>query len=316
MPQNKYYTMMIMPASSSRFYRYSVPKWLLVTAAVLGGCAFFIFLALIINAARHEDTTERVAILQRANTQQKERLHQFSNTINELKMQMLQLQAFDKKLRVITAFGKPDHRLPFIGIGGPTSEITLEEIKNDPSKQKRLMAAIQKEIEQLSLAAERQADSFKELEKFFSEKRTLLVSTPSIWPTRGWLTSTFGYRTSPFTGLREMHEGIDVAGSFGAPVVAPGNGVITKIGNESGYGKVLEIDHGYGVATRYGHLAKILVKEGERVERGDEIAQLGNSGRSTGPHLHYEVWVNKIPINPVKYILEDDVHTLISGLAN
>jgi murein DD-endopeptidase MepM/ murein hydrolase activator NlpD len=146
-------------------------------------------------------------------------------------------------------------------------------------------------------------ESLKGLENLLQDKRVQLANTPSIWPARGWFTSGFGYRISPFTGLRQMHEGIDISNRIGSPAYAPGDGLVTNIGREWGFGKILVISHGFGITTRYGHLSKINVKIGQKVKRGQKIAEIGSTGRSTGPHLHYEVKVNGVPVNPLKYIL-------------
>jgi murein DD-endopeptidase MepM/ murein hydrolase activator NlpD len=118
------------------------------------------------------------------------------------------------------------------------------------------------------------------------------------------VTSDFGTRIDPYTAERKMHQGMDIATPHGQTVYTPSDGTVVFIGLEGGYGKVLVIDHGYGVKTRYGHLSEITVHLGDRVKRGDKVAQVGNTGRSTGPHLHYEVRVNGIPENPRKFILE------------
>ena len=138
-----------------------------------------------------------------------------------------------------------------------------------------------------------------------SQKHSLLEATPAISPTNGWVTSDFGYRISPYTNTPSLHQGLDIAASPGTPVRATGSGVITHTGYDVGYGKLVSIDHGYGILTRYGHNAEIFVVIGQKVERGDVIATVGNTGRSTGPHLHYEVRLNGIPINPENYILSD-----------
>jgi len=146
-------------------------------------------------------------------------------------------------------------------------------------------------------------ESLRELEGLLQNKRVLLTHTPSLWPTRGWLTSGFGYRISPFTGLRQRHEGIDISNRIGTPIIAPADGVVTNIGREWGFGKILVISHGFGFITRFAHLDRIDVKIGQKVKRGEEVAKMGSTGRSTGPHLHYEVRVNGVPVNPLKYIL-------------
>jgi murein DD-endopeptidase MepM/ murein hydrolase activator NlpD len=115
----------------------------------------------------------------------------------------------------------------------------------------------------------------------------------------------FGYRPNPFTGRTVLHAGIDIAANVGTPIVAPANGVVINAGYDEGYGKIIEIDHGYGITTRYGHCSQIFVKIGQKVNRFDVIGSVGNTGRSTGSHLHYEVRVAGVPRNPMLYVLED-----------
>jgi len=129
------------------------------------------------------------------------------------------------------------------------------------------------------------------------------ASLPSIWPTRGWITSGFGAIRS-WGGRTRRHEGIDIAGPRGTPIIAPGDGVVTFNGYKGGYGRTLMIDHGYGIVTLYGHCSNLYVGEGQRVKRGMVIASVGNTGRSTGPHLHYELRVDGVPSNPKPYIIE------------
>lgn len=130
------------------------------------------------------------------------------------------------------------------------------------------------------------------------------TSVPTVWPLRGWVTSDFGWRRSPISGGRQLHEGMDIASPHGTPVVASGDGVVTFAGRHGGLGNKVVVDHGYGVATVYGHNSQILVKDGDSVKRGMVIARVGSTGRSTGPHLHYEVLVNGIPVDPTLFILE------------
>jgi murein DD-endopeptidase MepM/ murein hydrolase activator NlpD len=135
------------------------------------------------------------------------------------------------------------------------------------------------------------------------EQKSLLASTPSIKPTEGWLSSGFGYRISPFTNQREFHKGLDIATRIGTPVIAPADGLIVFVGREGHLGKTVTINHGYNMVTRYGHLNNFKVKKGEHVKRTQIIGEVGNTGRCTGPHLHYEVQLNGIPVNPLQYIL-------------
>ncbi|MBX5484007.1 MAG: M23 family metallopeptidase [Myxococcaceae bacterium] len=165
--------------------------------------------------------------------------------------------------------------------------------------------AIASRLDRLSAEATRQEQSLQELQAYFQDQKSLLASIPSIWPTRGWVTSDFGHRLDPYTADQVMHAGLDIAAPHGKDVHAPADGTVVFAGLEGGYGNVLVIDHGYGIKTRYGHLSAILVKPGDKVTRGQKVALVGNTGRSTGPHLHYEVRVNGIAQNPRKFILDE-----------
>ena len=144
-----------------------------------------------------------------------------------------------------------------------------------------------------------------ELWETLSERQTLLSATPRIKPAHGWYTSKFGYRSSPFTGRPTMHYGLDIAAPPGSPIVAPADGIVSFAGYDAGYGKLVSIDHGYGVVTRFGHTSQLFVQVGQKVKMGDVIAAVGNTGRSTGPHCHYEVRVNNVPVDPANYILDE-----------
>ena len=147
--------------------------------------------------------------------------------------------------------------------------------------------------------------SVLDLWESLSERQSLLLSTPNIKPARGWFTSRFGYRISPFTGRAALHAGLDIAAAPGSPIYAPGDGIVTFAGYDEGYGKMVSIDHGYGVSTRFGHCAQVYVQVGQKISRYDVIASVGNTGRSTGPHVHYEVRLNGVPRNPALYILDE-----------
>jgi murein DD-endopeptidase MepM/ murein hydrolase activator NlpD len=163
------------------------------------------------------------------------------------------------------------------------------------------------QIEQLRMASANQQVELETLLKSLEDQQNLLASTPAIRPVsrnvNAWVTSRFGYRTSPFTGRRELHKGYDIASRQGTPLLATADGVVTYSGKKGLYGNFIVIDHGHGMITRYGHCHKLLKKLGEKVKRWDTIALMGTTGRSTGPHVHYEVHMNGMPVNPLKYIL-------------
>ena len=137
-----------------------------------------------------------------------------------------------------------------------------------------------------------------------SELEGLIASIPSQWPTTGWLSSGYGRRRSPWTGKNEFHSGLDIANRTGTPVHAPGDAVVKFAGNGNGNGKHIVLDHGQGLTTLYGHLSKIHVVKGQKVRRDQRIANIGNTGKSTNPHLHYEMRLNGVPFNPRRQLLK------------
>lgn len=161
-------------------------------------------------------------------------------------------------------------------------------------------------LQQLSDVGDQARRRTFEMQRLLSKldkKRSLLSSIPSIYPVKGWVSSGYGYRVSPFTGERTRHRGMDIASAIGTPILAPADGVVIFSGRKENFGNFIMIAHGYGIVTRYGHNAHNLVQPGQKVKRGDQIGTVGASGRTTGPHLHYEVWVNGNPSNPRKFIL-------------
>ena len=157
------------------------------------------------------------------------------------------------------------------------------------------------EVNHFVLASEQETQDILER---LGEKKTLLASTPTRIPTLGYITSDYGIRPSPFGGRAKMHEGIDIANRYGADIIATADGVVTFAGVKPGYGKLVILDHGNGLETRYAHASKVDAISGERVRRGQRIAAVGNSGQSTGPHCHYEVHANGLPVDPCWYILD------------
>jgi murein DD-endopeptidase MepM/ murein hydrolase activator NlpD len=134
-------------------------------------------------------------------------------------------------------------------------------------------------------------------------------AAPNLWPVEGQVTGSFGERIDPFNGEGAFHSGVDIGSSFGAHIIAPADGIVTVTENMGGYGKTIMIEHGNGISTRYGHLSGYAVAAGQTVHRGDVIGYVGESGRSTGPHLHYEVRINNIPVNPYKYLRMTVAHS-------
>ena len=233
---------------------------------------------------------------------QRKQIKFFADEINSLKSKLVDLNSFEKQLRIVANIEKPAGQDNLFGVGGSTpgdldTQIPLTDKHNS------LVREMHEQTKQLDFASINQKQGFESLLKYLEDQQNLLASTPAIRPVKGWTSSRFGYRVSPFTGLREFHQGLDIATRIGTPIVATADGVVTFTGKKGLLGKIIIIDHGHGMVTRYAHLQKTLKKRGESVKRGDTIALVGNSGRTTGSHLHYEVHLNGIPVNPEKYIL-------------
>ncbi len=244
--------------------------------------------------------------LKRENATQKIELQSFSSRIRDIESQMARLEIFDKKLRII-AHIEPDAQVAssagIKGMGGGSSAERADYLLTPGAKVDELVGQIRSDLTGLEINAGSMESSFTDLREGLMKKSSLLASTPAIWPVKGWVTSAFGKRISPFTGLKHSHRGMDIANRMGTPVVATANGRVTKVGRDANIGRYINISHGYGVKTVYGHLSRTFVKTGQRVKRGQKIGALGNTGRSTGSHLHYAVAVNGVFRNPTKYIL-------------
>ncbi len=235
-------------------------------------------------------------------TDQKKQLKKFASDLNKLKAKLIALNDFEHKIRIMANLETKTESNALFGIGG-SMPADLDPNAALSKDHKRLIREMHARVRQVEQASAIQRKSFQSLLKSLENKRNLLAATPSLRPTEGWISSRFGYRISPFTGRKEFHRGLDIASHMKTPVIAPADGIVTYAGKKWLMGNMVVIEHGYGMKTRYGHLYKILKKKGERVKRGEVIALMGNTGRSTGPHLHYEVWLNGVPVNPERYIL-------------
>jgi murein DD-endopeptidase MepM/ murein hydrolase activator NlpD len=299
----KDWTFLIMPECTSRVKQFKLSKlWFRFAVcffiiASIGTCYIFC------DYCRMKIFIPGSDLLQGEIETQRSQIQAFSDEINTLKQDMLKLKRLDEKIRIIANIDKPSDKQAIFGVGGSLPD-DLDADLPLTKKHNALVRDMHEQLEHLKVSSDLQMKSFQDLVVSLENQRSLLAATPSIRPTVGWISSRFGYRTSPFTGRREFHKGLDIAARAGTDIIAPASGVVTFAGKKGAYGLMAIINHGHGVVTRYGHLNKSTVKRGDRVKRGDKIASLGNSGRSTGPHLHYEVNVNGIPINPQKYILD------------
>ncbi len=239
-----------------------------------------------------------------------------SHTQKDLEEQSSQLlnlltdvDAIDKDLRRIERF---DSKLRFMmNVEDDSSEFVDEQQRGDVPMAYGLLVhsptliirKLQTFITHLAEDVYREEVRQQELLLTLRENSDKLLATPSIWPVIGFISSSFGFRTAPFTGKRSFHKGLDISNRIGTPVVATARGKVIRSGYDGAYGLCVEIEHGGGIVTKYAHLQRSTVKVGQWVNRGESIGAIGMTGRTTGPHLHYEVIVGGTPVNPMRYIV-------------
>lgn len=290
----------------------SISKKLLITILCLISICFiaysfivFDYIRLKFNAGRIDSLEHKIANQKDKIDQQRKQIGNFAHEINKLKLKIVDLNDFEKKLRVIANIDKcGEEEDSLFGVGGSVPDDLNPETDIKNTHVDGLIRDMSKQVDILHLASVNQKNDFEFIYNYLENKRKLLASTPSIRPVEsGWISSSFGYRKSPFTGRREFHKGMDIATHKGEPILATADGKVVFAGTKGLFGKLMVIDHGHGMETRYGHIYKFLKKAGDTVKKGEKIALVGSTGRSTGPHVHYEVKLNGIQVNPKKYIL-------------
>jgi murein DD-endopeptidase MepM/ murein hydrolase activator NlpD len=300
--KKEYFTFMFLPGPNAKVRTLSISKSVIKSALLSVAAVILLSLYLIYEYNDVKDKVWELQSMREELMQQKAQVQNFALNILDYKRQMFLLRDLDTKLRRVVSLAPRDKAQQVLGIGGP-DELGLQNLTSMGEKrQDEALKEMHQELTQLKGAASKQEASLQMLIEYFEDKRSLYASTPSVWPVRGWVTSPFGNRTSPFSGILKFHEGMDIAAQTGTPVVAPADGVVIKAGFSTGYGNMVEISHGYGLKTVFGHNSRLNVKAGQQVKRGDVISYVGDTGSSTGPHLHYEVRVNGLPVNPVKYM--------------
>jgi len=300
--KKEYFTFMFLPGPNAKVRTLSISKSVIKSALLSVAGVILLSFYLIYEYNDVKDKVWELQTMREELMQQKAQVQNFALNILDYKRQMFLLRDLDTKLRRAVSLGPRDRAQQVLGIGGP-DELGLQNLTTmGEKKQAEALREMHQELTQLKGAATKQEASLQMLIEYFEDKRSLYASTPSVWPVHGWVTSPFGNRTSPFSGIMKFHEGMDIAAQTGTPVVSPADGVVIKAGFSTGYGNMVEISHGYGIRTIFGHNTRLNVKAGQRVKRGDVISYVGDTGTSTGPHLHYEVRLNGLPVNPIKYL--------------
>lgn len=314
---DKFFTILVVPDRTSRVRKVTVPRSRVYAAIGVLGVLAAIMAGVLVHYVQVLRELNEFSSVYQENREVALQLRSYQERIRKLDGRLEHLEQLERKLRVMTSLEDPARNIAI----GPLTD--REELANGSENPQDLSSRdsepsgspetdrrnfefkkIGFRLEKIEGEAKARELSMEELHALLDDQRSILNSTPSVWPARGFVSSGFGYRVSPFTSVKKMHEGLDIAAPRGTDIMAPADGIITYTGVKGAYGNIVVIDHGYGLVTRYGHLSQMLVETGKHVRRGERVARVGNTGRSTGDHLHYEVRIDGVPVNPTRYILD------------
>jgi len=286
-----FFTVIFVPNARAKFRKYQIP----VDVARIGGRVAAGVGIILVGVLLHYSTLlVEVSRLRKVEAESQSlitKTHEIEKDAAALRAQMGQLSGMVNKLGVMAGVDAPPPDPTVGGTGGGTvADQSAPSVASFEEMSTRLSALTEKS---------------RELTGVFDRQRSLLASTPSVWPVRGYLSAGFGNRPDPFTGLKDFHPGLDISAPLGTKVLAPADGTVIFAGVKGGYGNAVTVDHGRGIVTHYGHLDAFNVRVGQAVRRGSVLGFVGSTGRSTAPHLHYEVWLNGSNQNPLLYILDE-----------
>ena len=284
----RYSTIIFVPHARAKFRKLKVSHRLLFSIVSLVTSSLCLSTFFSVQYFTSLSQTHELSKLRSENRELQSANEQFGKSVDSLRTQLRTVEDRTRKLAIIAGITTLDESSQG-GSGGLRSDDLAIPFGDD--------------VDKMSFRSDRLHKDLSILEQKFVAQSRLLSSTPSIAPVRGVLTDGFGGRSDPFTRQRGQHNAIDISAAPGAPVRAPADALVVKAEWANGYGNVIYLSHGYGYSTRYGHLTGFNVRPGQRVKRGDVIGTVGSTGRSTGPHLHYEVRLNNDPVNPLEYIL-------------
>lgn len=339
--QNDNYTVVIFRGSTAKPLRFNFPRKFVQKALIVALCFLVADLVIVSHYIIRTGEVSELSAFRTEALSARSQTAAFSNAVDDLKRRLTTMKEINQRLRVMLGIEDVKSGDLTNGQGGDaeatdesTDEVTEEsplpegtktsEVESqtqaepvkaatasmagpavgDDSMHQQLVSRVHQEIKYLTAEAAVQEKTLQELSQVAEQRSSRWASTPSIWPVRGWVTSGFGPRISPFTEKPAWHDGLDIGAAPNAPVQAPAGGRVTTVSFDPKMGNMVRLDHGFGIETVYGHLAKALVKEGQRVKRGDVIALVGSTGLSTGPHLHYMIKTHGQAIDPHKYILD------------
>jgi murein DD-endopeptidase MepM/ murein hydrolase activator NlpD len=285
----RYSTVIFVPHARAKFRKLKVSHRFLFSIISLVSASLCLSTFFSVQYFTSLSQTHELSKLRRENRELQTANEQFSKSVESLRTQLHTVEDRTRKLAIIAGISTLDETSQG-GVGG----LRPADLGESPYRD---------DLDKMAFRSHRLEKDLGVLEQRFVAQSLLLSSTPSMAPVRGILTDGFGGRSDPFTGEPGTHNAVDISSAVGQAVRAPADGIVVKSEWANGYGNVIYIAHGYGYSTRYGHLSTFAVRPGDHIKRGDVIGYVGSTGRSTGPHLHYEVRLNNNPVNPLEYIL-------------
>jgi len=305
---NRFYTIMIIPEGASKPRQLHVPAWVLRASLVVIPILILIGITLLLDYRFVANQVFENRELQSENRRLRQSVQLYQNRMESVQSSLDRIENFEARLKMITNLMDHDNLTKQLDLPLPNASTNLSFASTDsanPPKDAN-QRSIDGQFEKLSDQSMILEQNLHDLYELLSDQKSFLAALPTKKPAEGYFSSGFGVRVSPLgERIEKMHEGLDIANVMGTPIHAPAKGTVIFAGRKSGYGNIVILDHGYGLETWYGHTSKILVTVGQLIHRGQTIALMGSSGQSTGPHVHYEVRVQGIPVDPLSYILEN-----------
>ncbi|MBI4405350.1 MAG: M23 family metallopeptidase [Deltaproteobacteria bacterium] len=304
---------MVIPERTRRVHRLVLPFFLLKLAVILFSLGSVFLFIIGVDYIHVLGSMSENKSLKGENFKLRQDVQLIRNKVEAMEATLERVRNYAKKLQILT--GQRDGaELPM----GPLEENVSRQpaSRKDGERRSSLVLpidpddsfvlpssgnALEERIERLHQVSLVTETSLSTLQGFLLTRSAIAAATPSLIPISGWISSGFGYRRDPYNGLFRLHTGIDIAAEPGTPVRAPANGVVVFAGYREGYGKVVVLDHGYGISSLFAHNSKLFVGSGLRIKRAEVISQVGSTGHTTGPHLHYEIRKNGVPVNPAPF---------------
>jgi murein DD-endopeptidase MepM/ murein hydrolase activator NlpD len=300
------YTLMLVPHSGQGIKQIHVPDFMVKGLCIFVAAFLLTSVTMLLNYSnaiyRVQAEKAELQYLREINNVQVSQIQQLAHTTMTLQESMQRIHKLDREVRKMVGMEAGEAPPPVSRSSGNRSDAANKEGARGGPENMQNVQQLTYTIEQIQRELAARESSLITLRESIATKQAQAASTPSSWPSQGDITSAFGYRNSPWGYGRQFHEGIDIAADWGTPIIATASGEVVFSGWNGGYGKMVMIDHGNGIVTAYAHNASNNVDVGQRVKKGDHIADMGSTGASTGPHVHYEVRVGGEKVNPQRYM--------------